>query len=406
MNNSDIQSFDGRSVIDCVREQLANFDLCLASTDIEVKTDNAIKLPLDSISALGVGLSSLPAAFRSVTTTISMPTLFRVTDKKGAPIGPEKLNHVGKESAKIGSYLNSDKHLAQARLHPVDPDTIQSVATMPYDPTALFMAAALAQINQKLDSIQQTVSELFEYVRQKDKAELRGDVKTLKDILDAYRHNWNNKVWRCNAHMKVMDIKQESAKAIIHLRAQIRGKLDDKKSMETRSAVDARLDEVLDRLKEYQIATYLYAFASFLEPMLSENFDEDNLGAISARIRDYGNEYRELYTDCYNAIEENSKSSLDSIALDGLAGAFAELGSFLEKTPVGSHTSVDERFDAAGKGIEHFNEEQNRNLVEKLHSAKVPDVLPFQQSLEAINTLYNRPHQIAADNENVYILPE
>ena len=38
---------------------------------------------------------------------------------------------------------------------------------MPYDPTMLFMAAALAQINQKLDAIQDTVNEMFEYMRRK-----------------------------------------------------------------------------------------------------------------------------------------------------------------------------------------------------------------------------------------------
>ena len=38
-------------------------------------------------------------------------------------------------------------------------------------------------------------------MRQKDKAELRGNVKTLEDVLEAYRYNWNNDIWRKNAHM-------------------------------------------------------------------------------------------------------------------------------------------------------------------------------------------------------------
>lgn len=133
---------------------------------------------------------------------------------------------------------------------------------MPYDPTMLFMAAALAQINpQKLDAIQDTVNEMFEYMRQKDKAELRGNVKTLEDVLEAYRYNWNNDIWRKNAHMKVADIKQESEQAIIHLRAQIRTKVNEKGPVELRLAVGGRLDEVLDRLKRVSAATYTYSFA-------------------------------------------------------------------------------------------------------------------------------------------------
>lgn len=170
-------------------------------------------------------------------------------------------------------------------------------------------------------------------------------------------------------------------------------------------AVGGRLDEVLDRLKEYQLATYTYSFAAFLEPMLSENFDEANLNAIAAKISDHGNEYRKLYTECYNAIEESSKASADTVVLGGVSAAFAGLGALIKQTPLGELTPVDEVFEEAGRGVGVFNESQTRALMEKLQHAKAPDVLPFKQSLEAVNDLHNRPHQLAADNENIYLLP-
>lgn len=288
----------------------------------------------------------------------------------------------------------------------MDPGTIQSVATVPYDPTMLFMAATLAQINQKLDAIQDTVNEMFEYMRQKDKAELRGNVKTLEDVLEAYRYNWNNDIWRKNAHMKVVDIKQESEQAISHLRAQIRAKVNEKGPVELRLAVGGRLDEVLDRLKEYQLAAYTYSFAAFLEPMLSENFDEANLNAIAEKISDHGNEYRKLYTECYNAIEESSKSAADTMVLGGVSAAFAGLGAFIKQTPLGDLTPIDEALEDVGRGVGDFNESQTRDLMAKLQHAKAPDILPFKQSLEAVNDLHNRPHQLAADGESVYLLPQ
>ena len=393
----------GESGVIRVREQLGNAEIHLATTDIEVDTDGSFKLPLDQVSALGVGLGSLPAMFRSVTTTINVPTLLQATDKAGNLLDISRLNQSAGKL--IASYNEPGIGLQQARFQVVDPGTIQSVATMPYDPTMLFMAAALAQINQKLDAIQDTVNEMFEYMRLKDKAELRGNVKTLEDVLEAYRYNWNNDIWRKNAHMKVVDIKQESEKAIIHLRAQIRAKMGEKGPVELRFAVGGRLDKVLDRLKEYQLATYTYSFAAFLEPMLSENFDEANLNAIAAKISDHGNEYRKLYTECYNAIEESSKASADTVALRGASAAFAGLGAFVKQTPLGERTSVDEALEKVGRGIGSFNESQTRSLMEKLQHAKTPNVLPFKQSLEAVSELHNRPHQLAADGENVYLLP-
>lgn len=388
-----------------VRRQLAETAIHLASTDIEVDVAGSFKLPLDQMASLGVGFGSLPTMFRSVTTTISAPTLLQATDKLGNPLDPAVLQRFSDGSGMLGSFRDAATGFGQARLHQIDPGTIQSVATMPYDPTMLFMAAALAQINQKLDAIQDTVNEMFEYMRLKDKAELRGNVKTLEDVLEAYRYNWNNDIWRKNAHMKVVDIKQESEKAIIHLRAQIRAKMGEKGPVELRFAVGGRLDKVLDRLKEYQLATYTYSFAAFLEPMLSENFDEANLNAIAAKISNHGNEYRKLYTECYNAIEESSKASADAVALRGASAAFAGLGAFVKQTPLGERASVDETFEKAARGVGSFNEGQTRSLMEKLLHAKAPNVLPFKQSLEVVNDLHNHPYQLAADGENVYLLP-
>lgn len=399
-----IQPCNDDSLMAQVREQLANTEIRLAATDIEINTDNAIKIPFDQIASLGVGLGSLPEMFRTVATTIDVPTLLQATDKSGIPIDTAILNKAA--GGLIGSYNAPGIGLQQARFHSVDPGTIQSVATMPYDPTVLFMAAALAQINQKLDSIRDTVNEMFEYMRQKDKAELRGNLKTLEDLLEAYRYNWNNDIWRKNSHMKVVDIKQDSEQAIIHLRAQIKSKVNDKGPVELRIAVGGRLDDVLDRLKEYQLATYTYSFASFLEPMLSENFDEANLEAIASRISERGNEYRELYTECYNAIEDSSKASADAVVLGGVSAALSGLGGFLKQTPIGDLTPIDNALEDAGKGVGDFNESQTEGLMEKLQHAKAPDVLPFKESLDAVNKLHNGEHQLAADSENVYLLPE
>lgn len=385
-----------------IHEQLANAEIHLAATDIKVDADDSFKLPLEQVAALGVGFGSLPTMFRSVATTINVPTLLQAVDKAGNLLDVSRLNKSA--GGFIGSYNEPGMGLQQARFRVVDPGSIQSVATTPYDPAMLFMAAALAQINQKLDSIQDTVNEMFEYMRQKDKAELRGNVKTLEDVLEAYRYNWNNDIWRKNAHMKVVDIKQESEQAIVHLRAQIRTKVNEKGPVELRLAVGGRLDEVLDRLKEYQLATYTYSFAAFLEPMLSENFDEANLNAIATKISDHGNEYRKLYTECYNAIEESSKGSADAVVFGGVSAAFAGLGALIKQTPLGELTPVDEALEEAGRGVGDFNEGQTRTLMEKLQHAKAPDTLPFKQSLEAVNDLHNRPHQLATDGESVYLL--
>lgn len=389
---------------DLVCQQLSNLDLHLATTDIEVDTSDAIKLPFDQIPALGVALGSLPEVFRSVTTQINIPTLLQATDRFGNRIDPSILHHFKDGSGLLGSYTDATNELHQARFQQVELGSIQTVTTMPYDPTVLFVAMALAQINQKLDSIQDTVDDILEYLVQKDKAELRGNLKTLESALEAYRFNWNNKTWLNNTHMKVCDIQQASEQSIIHLRQQIRKKLTSKGAIEIRLQTGKRLDEILDRLKEYQLAVYIWSFASFLEPMLSENFNEEYLDSIASKIRERGIAYRELYTECYNAIEENAGRSADSFVLGGVSTALTSIGSLIEKTPLGDISPVDEALQDAGKNIQGLNNEYTQALMQKLIQAKTPNVTPFRESLEAVNRAHNQPLRLAADNESIYLL--
>ena len=368
-----------------VAKQLASTKIHLALTQERVDVSGAIKLPLERIPQLGVAFASLPSMFRTVTNTVSVPTLLQATDKFGNPLDPSKLNSFKDGSGLTGGYRDAVKGFGQARFHVVEGDIATSVTQVPYDPTSLFMAAAIAQINQKLDSIQESVDEMFEYMRQRDKANMRGNLKTLADILNGYGLNYGNATYMANAHMKVLDIKQSSAQDMELFRSQ------------------AQAD--LDYLKDCQLATYIHAFSLFLEPMLAQNFEPAKLADATAKIEADSIAYRELYTECYDALEAGTADTVDAALLGGIASAGKLLGHAIAKTPVGEHTLIDEALEGAGEDIGRFNDRQSEKLLEKLHRAKTPDVAPFKQSVMEVDTLYNRPTQIAVDAENVYILP-
>lgn len=388
-----------------VAERLASTEIHLALTQELANVSGAIKLPLERIPQLGIALASLPSTFRTVTNTVSVPMLLQPTDKFGNPLDPSILQSFKDGSGLMGSYRDAAKGFGQARLHVVEGDIATNVTQVPYDPTSLFMAAAIAQINQKLDSIQESVDEMFEYMRQRDKANMRGNLKTLADILNGYGLNYGNTVEMAHAHMKVIDIKQASAQDIELFRSQAQTSLETKGLFEARDGVRRRLDKVLDYLKDYQLATYIHAFSLFLEPMLAENFESAKLADAAAKIEADSLAYRELYTECYNALEAGAADTVDAALLDGIASAGKLLGRAIAKTPVGDHTLIDEALEGAGGGIGRFNDRQSEKLIKKLHLAKTPDVAPFRQSVMEIDTLYNRPTQIAVDAENVYILP-
>ena len=247
-----------------VAKQLASTKIHLALTQERADVSGAIKLPLERVPQLGIALASLPSAFRTVTNTVSVPMLLQPTDKFGNPLDPSILQSFKDGSGLMGSYRDAAKGFGQARFHVVEGDIATSVTQVPYDPTSLFIAAAIAQINQKLDSIQESIDEMFDYMRLRDKANMRANLKTLTGILNSYGLYYDNAIEMTNAHMKVIDIKQSSEQDMEFFRSQAQTGLEKKGFIEVRDGVGRRLDKVLDYLKDCQLATYIHAFSLFL----------------------------------------------------------------------------------------------------------------------------------------------
>lgn len=382
-----------------------SMELQLTPVDIEVSIDNAFTFPFDKIPALGTAFASLPEQFRTITTTTSGLTGFIPVDKFGTPLDPSILFNAHNGVGVVGSFMEQNGDLNVARWVELNgPQT--AATTIPYNPALLFMAVALAQVNQKLDAIQETQEEMFEYLKQKDKAALRGNIQTLNNVLLNYKFNWDNELYIKNTHMKILDVIQESDKQIVHLRAQIKSKMEDKKFLQSRISVNRQINDLVNLLKDYQLANYAYSYASFVEPMLSKNFKEDYLTLIENRLSEYSIKFRELYSECYSIIEKNLSDSIDKNILKGVSFASKKLGSAVAKTPLGKASPLDEALLKASDEVQDFNEDQSTGMLKKLQAAKDPNVAVFQQTISKLNQLHNTPMQLAADKDNLYVIPQ
>lgn len=393
---------------DLIREQLCNTRINLAPLDEPVSLAHARRVPLGQIASLGAVFASIPKAFRTATQTIASPgdgMYMRALDAMGNPLSISQLQQFkGAGAGALGS-MRVNGSFAQAHFYPAGPQTIKSSITMPVNPAMLAMGIALWQVNQKLDVIQKTVDEIFGYMRQHDRSEMRGNLQTLTDVLNGYSLNWDNQRYMDNAHMKVLDIKQDASQKMDLYHSQLEKKLADKAPIELHSKVRNRLDGVLDLLKDYQLATYIYVFASFLDPMIAENFRQDKLSDVQGRIESASVSYRKVYAQCYDAIKHSAKHAIDAVALGGLAAAGRFVGGAVAATPVGDATPIDEALKEGGDAVGKFNDSISSHLLQRLSETKPLDVLPFQENIELINTLYNEPSELLTDGENLYLLP-
>ncbi len=271
------------------------------------------------------------------------------------------------------------------------------------DPTMIFMAAALANIDKKLDTIQDMQKEMMDFLVQKEKADLKGNLNFLFDVFNNYKYNWNNEMYKNSNHIKVLDIRQEAEKKIAFYREQIIAKVNKKSFIHSDQTVNKQLQAVQDQFKDYQLSLYLLGFSSFLEVMLLGNFDANYLTGISDKLEKYSLNYRELYTKCYDEIESYSSTSVQSSMLKGIAKASTSVGKFVEKIPVISKGQADEALIAAGDKLDELNAGKLRKQMSSLIEHQSNSIRPFIENIDTVNELCNKPVQLLVDKENLYI---
>lgn len=383
----DIINLENRIQEDIILQMIKDKELCPAAQEQEVGIANYTPLPLSRLAAYGTAFQPLVTAVQTAVSGAGGSGIYYVNTA-----GKTMFQMKGTKNY-IGSLQNSKGMVGggQAQMMP-----------LACDPTMLFMAAALANIEKKIDAIQDMQKEMMDFLVQKEKADLKGNLNFLFDIFNNYKYNWNNDRYKNSNHIKVLDIRQEAEKKITFSREQIISKINKKSFVHSDQTVYKQLQAVQDQFADYQLALYLLGFSSFLEVMLLGNFDADYLSGISSKLDAYSLKYRELYTKCYNEIERYSSTSVQSAIVKGIAKASTSVGEFVEKIPVISKGQADEALIAAGDKLDELNAGKLRKRINALIEHQSNSIRPFIENIDTINALYNKPIQLLADKENLY----
>lgn len=371
-----------------ILQMMKNTSLSPVLEETEVGLTNYTPIPISRLAAYGTSFQPLATAVQTAVAGAGGSGIYYV-DTAGKTMFQMKgtNNYIGSLQTSTGLVGGG-----QAQMTP-----------LACDPTMIFMAAALANIDKKLDTIQEMQKEMLDFLAQKEKSELKGSLNFLLDVFNNYKYNWNNEMYKNSNHIKVLDIKQQAEQKIDFYREQIIAKVNKKTFIHSDQTVNKQLKAVQDQFKDYQLALYLLGFSSFLEVMLLENYDTDYLTGITNKLDRYSLKYRELYTKCYDEIEGYSATSVESSVLKGIAKASTSVGKLVEKIPVISNTQADETLIAAGDKLDGYNKDRLRKQMNNLIEYQSNFVRPFIENIDTVNELYNKPIQLMVDKENLYI---
>ena len=333
--------------------QIINVDCYLMPED--TKLDHYKRIPITNIASIGAGMSSLPAAFRTATTQMATNTenLYELT------------NGITLKAAKEGNGLlrgfemGSKGVKTQGLFKSVEGLNTTVTTTMPVNPATMCMAVAIMSIDKKMNRIIELEQSILDQIIAKERAELRNNIDFLSDVLRDYWYNWNNDRFLDGNHVMALQIKKEAGTYIRKYRELIEKNLKINGVIKGDADISKAIKKIARDMNEYQIAVYVYAFASLVEIMLKGNFNSEYLKKVSDRIEDNSIQYRELYTKAYNKLLHKADTTVESQIIGALSSIGKAAGNLAAKSPALDLLDVDDALRHGSKKLSKINDKKN-----------------------------------------------
>ncbi len=363
----------------------------------EIARRSKYKYSLNDLSGLGGGFAVAAAALAEATMNqTSTEGLYRCVFPDGVT---GKLASFKDGTGYLGTIMGQNGIAGQARWIPAEASSV-GVAV---DPVTLAVAVAVMSVNKKLDRIQKTQAEILKFLHQDKESRLEGAVNTLADIIDQYRFNSFNALWKSSKLTVVTTIKGEAESNVIFYRKQITDNLEKQKTLHDYRAADKLKSELEANFRYYQLSLYLYAYASFEEVILGDNYDKAYLNHMSSKIRENAIQYKIDYTECYNELEAYMKGSLEAVALSGIGNAGKTVGKKIAQIPIINKSPVDEALIAGGNKLKKLGSSHGKRAMGSFSENQDVDIQLFLHNIETINEISNQPAEILFDKDNIYI---
>lgn len=369
---------------------------------LDVRTDisqsKSLSMPIAQLSTLGAGVASLLPAFRTITQTSSVAAegLYRIPN---AVIGDTL------KAAKSGNFWPSFKNSNKlAQLQKVDSLQSTTSMVMPIDPATMMMAVALFSIEQQLGNIAEMQKKILSFLEIEKESEIEADIETLSNIIEKYKHNWDNEQFISSNHKMVIDIQRTARKNMVSYQKKVRDVIKEKKLLVLQNKIKTILDELMKDFKYYRLSLFTFSMSSLIEIMLSGNFKEENILSIKEEIQKLSFAYRDIYGECSVYLEGMEKSSVESNLLKGVSATSKAVGKIIGSIPKIKDGQIDERLQEAGEHVSDKAKTMETDSIAAFAEMSNPGTSLFTDKMDDLIFVYNQTTDICFDSNNIYLI--
>lgn len=372
---------------------------------LDVRTDisqsKSLSMPIAQLSTLGAGVASLLPAFRTVTqtSTVAGEGLFRLAN---AAVGDTL--KVAKNGNFWGAFKTADGASKFAQLQSAGPIQATNSMVMPIDPATMMMAVALFSIEQQLGNIAEMQKKILSFLEIEKESEIEADIETLSNIIEKYKHNWDNEQFISSNHKMVIDIQRTARKNMVSYQKKVRDVIKEKKLLVLQNKIKTTLDELMKDFKYYRLSLFTFSMSSLIEIILSGNFKEENILSIKEEIQKFSFAYRDIYGECSVYLEGMEKSSVESNLLKGVSATSKAVGKFIGSIPKIKDGQIDERLQEAGEHVSDKAKAIETDSIAAFAEMSNPGTSLFTEKMDDLIFVYNQTTDICFDNNNIYLI--
>ena len=275
---------------------------------------------------------------------------------------------------------------------------LKDINSMELTEFAVF-SAILVVINSKLTDIIAREKAIVEFLEIDKQTALKADFLTLNTIVREYHHNFDNEKFLHSREAQVIEIRRNAEHNVLFYKELAEKRIAGfKKGVHIE--IDKALNEIQTRFKYYRLALYIYAYSSFLDVVLLENFSEEFINSIIEDIANHSTQYIDFYNETSKTVKQMAEKSGKSQAMKGVSSITSAFSKLFSKMKANKQA---DKLENSSKSMAEKRESSVEDLVTKFSDNKDAGVDDVIENLNYLKNLYNKESDVIIDSEYIYI---
>ena len=283
-----------------------------------------------------------------------------------------------------------------------NPDAAKAAAVS--NPYVLMILVALTIIEKDIKKILVIEKQILSFLETEKESEVEADVKTLSSIMTKYTANQDNEKFVTSNHKLVLDIQRTARKNIIFYKKNIEKLSKDKSLTISQTGLEGLYKKFDKQFKYYKMSIFTFSLASFLEVLLSGNFEEENITIIKNEIDEVGGEYCVLHNQCSEKMKKISHNSIETNTVKGTGVFVGFAGKLFSKSKKEKNLERGEKLQNKGSDIVNKSKDLEEKIIKSFSETEDPETSLFLEKMEDMVFIFNRTGQICLDENGIYLV--